>query len=65
MQRSHYRQINMQPLRPAQAALLLHDHFRSDWKSRSNRLAARWVTAISFATSVMLTVGMFGVGYAV
>jgi class 3 adenylate cyclase/tetratricopeptide (TPR) repeat protein len=30
MQRSHYRQINMPPLRPAQAVILLHDHFGSD-----------------------------------
>jgi hypothetical protein len=30
MQRSHYRQINMPPLPPAQAAVLLQDHFGSD-----------------------------------
>jgi predicted ATPase len=30
MQRSHYRQINMPPLPPAQAAILLQDHFGSD-----------------------------------
>ena len=30
MQRSHYRQINMRPLLPAQAAILLQDHFGSD-----------------------------------
>jgi adenylate cyclase len=30
MQRSHYRQINIRPLSPAQAAVLLHDHFGSD-----------------------------------
>jgi predicted ATPase len=30
MQRSHYRQINMPPLPPAQAALLLQDHFGDD-----------------------------------
>ena len=30
MQRSHYRQINMPPLPPAQAALLLQDHFGND-----------------------------------
>jgi adenylate cyclase len=30
MQRSHYRQINMQPLSPAQAATLLHDHIGND-----------------------------------
>jgi class 3 adenylate cyclase/tetratricopeptide (TPR) repeat protein len=29
-QRSHYRQINMPPLPPAQAAILLQDHFGSD-----------------------------------
>ena len=30
MQRSHYRQINMPPLPPAQAAILLQEHFGSD-----------------------------------
>src|SRR4051794_13142322 len=30
MQRSHYRQINMPPLPPAQAALLVQDHFGND-----------------------------------
>src|SRR3984893_14564459 len=30
MQRSHYRQINMPPLPPAQAAILLQDHFGND-----------------------------------
>src|SRR5229473_2318354 len=30
MQRSHYRQINMPPLPPAQAAILLQDHFGDD-----------------------------------
>jgi class 3 adenylate cyclase len=30
MQRSHYRQINMTPLLPAQAAVLLEDHFGND-----------------------------------
>ena len=30
MQRSHYRQINMRPLSPAQAAVLLQDHFGGD-----------------------------------
>src|SRR5258708_17871680 len=30
MQRSHYRQINMPPLPPAQAAILLKDHFGDD-----------------------------------
>src|SRR6478735_7286937 len=30
MQRSHYRQINMRPLLPAQAAVLVQDHFGSD-----------------------------------
>jgi adenylate cyclase len=30
MQRSHYRQINMPPLPPAQAAVLLQDHFGND-----------------------------------
>jgi class 3 adenylate cyclase len=30
MQRSHYRQINMPPLPPAEAAVLLQDHFGSD-----------------------------------
>ena len=30
MQRSHYRQINMPPLPPAQAAALLQDHFGTD-----------------------------------
>lgn len=30
MQRSHYRQINMRPLPPAQAAVLVQDHFGSD-----------------------------------
>jgi class 3 adenylate cyclase/tetratricopeptide (TPR) repeat protein len=30
MQRSHYRQINMRPLPPAQAAILVQDHFGSD-----------------------------------
>jgi predicted ATPase len=30
MQRSHYRQINMPPLPPAQAALLLQNHFGDD-----------------------------------
>lgn len=30
MQRSHYRQINMRPLLPEQAAALVHDHFGSD-----------------------------------
>ena len=30
MQRSHYRQINMTPLPPAQAAILLQEHFGSD-----------------------------------
>src|SRR5450759_2253775 len=30
MQRSHYRQINMSPLPPAQAAILLQDHFGND-----------------------------------
>lgn len=29
-QRSHYRQINMQPLPPAQAAILVQDHFGGD-----------------------------------
>jgi adenylate cyclase len=30
MQRSHYRQINMPPLPPGQAAILLQDHFGTD-----------------------------------
>ena len=30
MQRSHYRQINMPPLPPAQAAILLQEHFGND-----------------------------------
>ena len=30
MQRSHYRQINMPPLPPAQAAVIVHDHFGND-----------------------------------
>jgi class 3 adenylate cyclase/tetratricopeptide (TPR) repeat protein len=30
MQRSHYRQINMPPLPPAQAAVLVQDHFGND-----------------------------------
>jgi class 3 adenylate cyclase/tetratricopeptide (TPR) repeat protein len=30
MQRSHYRQINMPPLPPAQAAVLVQDHFGTD-----------------------------------
>jgi adenylate cyclase len=30
MQRSHYRQINMPPLPPAQAAILVQDHFGND-----------------------------------
>jgi adenylate cyclase len=30
MQRSHYRQVNMRPLSPAQAAVLVQDHFGSD-----------------------------------
>ncbi len=30
MQRSHYHQINMPPLPPAQAAVLVHDHFGND-----------------------------------
>src|SRR6202021_944525 len=30
MQRSHYRQINMPPLPPSQAAILLEDHFGDD-----------------------------------
>ena len=30
MQRSHYRQINMPPLPPAQAAMLVQDHFGND-----------------------------------
>jgi class 3 adenylate cyclase/tetratricopeptide (TPR) repeat protein len=30
MQRSHYRQINMRPLAPAQAAVLVQDHFGGD-----------------------------------
>jgi class 3 adenylate cyclase/tetratricopeptide (TPR) repeat protein len=30
MQRSHYQQINMRPLPPAQSAILLQDHFGSD-----------------------------------
>src|SRR5271170_4663561 len=30
MQRSHYRQINMPPLPPAQAATLVQDHFGND-----------------------------------
>jgi class 3 adenylate cyclase/tetratricopeptide (TPR) repeat protein len=30
MQRSHYRQINMPPLPPAQATILLQDHFGND-----------------------------------
>ncbi len=30
MQRSHYRQINMPPLPPAQAAILVQDHFGTD-----------------------------------
>jgi tetratricopeptide (TPR) repeat protein len=30
IQRSHYRQINMRPLSPAQAAVLVQDHFGSD-----------------------------------
>jgi adenylate cyclase len=30
MQRSHYRQINMRPLSPAQAAILVRDHLGSD-----------------------------------
>jgi class 3 adenylate cyclase/tetratricopeptide (TPR) repeat protein len=30
MQRSHYRQINISPLPPAQAAILLRDHFGDD-----------------------------------
>ncbi len=30
MQRSHYRQINMRPLPPAQAAILVQDHFGGD-----------------------------------
>jgi tetratricopeptide (TPR) repeat protein len=30
MQRSHYRQINMRPLSPAQAAALVHDHVGGD-----------------------------------
>jgi adenylate cyclase len=30
MQRSHYRQINMSPLSPAQAAVLMQDHFGND-----------------------------------
>jgi adenylate cyclase len=30
MQRSHYRQINMRPLPPAQAAFLVQDHFGGD-----------------------------------
>src|SRR6202790_4063744 len=30
MQRSHYRQINMRPLPPAQAAILLQDHLGND-----------------------------------
>jgi adenylate cyclase len=30
MQRSHYRQFNMRPLSPAQAAVLVQDHFGSD-----------------------------------
>jgi len=30
MQRSHYRQINMPPLPPSQAAILLQDHFGDD-----------------------------------
>jgi class 3 adenylate cyclase len=30
MQRSHYRQINMPPLPPAQASILLQDHFGND-----------------------------------
>jgi class 3 adenylate cyclase len=30
MQRSHYRQINMPPLPPSQAAILLEDHFGND-----------------------------------
>ncbi|MCA1456706.1 AAA family ATPase [Bradyrhizobium sp. BRP22] len=29
-QRSHYRQINMRPLPPAEAAVLVHDHFGND-----------------------------------
>src|SRR5262245_8798766 len=30
MQRSHYRQINIRPLSPVHAAVLIHDHFGSD-----------------------------------
>jgi adenylate cyclase len=30
MQRSHYRQVNMRPLSPAQAAVLVQDHFGGD-----------------------------------